>query len=63
MLKIQHRSPIVAKILAHLACSTGTAFADIAFHGRVEGIAADDVVDVGGGRVAGFDDGVEAGCY
>lgn len=63
MLEVQHGGPIIAEILAHFAGSTGAALADVARHGGIEGIAADDVVDVGGRCVSGFDDGIEARGY
>lgn len=37
----------------------GGLFVDVVFYGGVEGVVVDDVVDVSGGDVVWFDDGVE----
>lgn len=59
MLEVQVGGPVVGEVLRHLAGGAGGPGADVARHGGVEGIAADDVVDVGGGADAGLHDGVE----
>lgn len=59
VLEVEVGSPVVGKVLRHLAGRAGGSLADVAFHGGVEGVAADDVVDVSGGDVARLDDGVE----
>ena len=59
MLEVQVGSPVVRKVIGHLAGCAGGPGTDVTFHGGVEGIATDDVVDVGGREGARLDDGVE----
>ena len=44
MLVIHNSSPVVGEVLRHLASGAGAPCANIAFHGGVEGIPADDMV-------------------
>jgi hypothetical protein len=60
MLEVQVGSPVVRKVLGHLAGCAGGPLTDVTFHGGVEGVAADDVVDMGGRNSARLNDGVEA---
>ena len=60
MLEEQVRGPVVREVFCHLAGSAGASRADVARHGRVEGVAADDVMQMRGRVGAGLDDGVEA---
>jgi hypothetical protein len=60
MLEEEDSSPIVGKVLGHLAgCARGP-LAHVAQHCDVERIAADDVVQMGGWIRTGLNDGVEA---
>ena len=47
ILEIQGGSPVVREVLGHLTGRAGGPLPDIAFHGDVEGVTADNVVDVG----------------
>lgn len=58
--EVQVGSPVVRKVLSHLAGCAGGPRANVTFHRGVEGVAADDVVDMGGRDGARLDDGVEA---
>lgn len=59
VLEVQVGGPVVGEVLGHLAGGAGGPRADVAGHGGVEGVTADDVVDVGGRDCAGLDDGVQ----
>lgn len=59
MLKEHDGRPVVGKVLGEGAGRAGALLADITCHGGVEGIAADDLVEMGRGDLAGFDEGVE----
>ena len=60
--EIEDGGPVVGEVLGVETGGAGCALADVdgGVDGCVEGVAADDLVDVGGGGVAGLDDGVEA---
>ena len=51
--------PVVGEVLAEGARRAGAPLADIALHGRVEGISSDDLVKMGRGDLVGLDEGVE----
>jgi len=46
ILEVQDSSPVVGKVLGHLAGGAGGPRADVAFHGGIEGIAADNMVQM-----------------
>jgi len=60
MLEVHHSSPVVGEVLGHLAGSAGTPSTDIAGHGCVEGISANDVVKMCRRGVTRLHDGIEA---
>jgi hypothetical protein len=60
VLEVQMGGPVVREVLRHLTGCAGGSLTDIPFHGSVEGVAADDVVDMGRRDGAWLDDGVEA---
>lgn len=59
--EIEHRGPVVGEILRVETGRAGGPLADVdgGVDGGVEGVAADDLVHVGRGGVAGLDDRVE----
>ena len=59
VLKVQHGSPVVGKVLGHFTSGAAGASTDIALHGGVEHVAADNVVEMGRGCLSGLDDRVE----
>ena len=48
VLEVQDGSPVVGEVLRHLASGAGSPLADVALHGDVEGVTADDVVKMSG---------------
>jgi hypothetical protein len=60
VLEVQDGGPVVGEVVGHLARGAGSARGNVTRHAGVEGISADDVVDVGGGERAWLDDWVEA---
>lgn len=60
MLKVQRRGPVVGEVVGHLARGTRSPSPDVAVHGGIEGVAADDVMHMGGGEGAGLGGGIQA---
>ena len=59
MLKEHDGGPVIAEVLRERAGGAGAALSNVPGHGRVEGIPADDLVEMGGGHFAGLHDGIE----
>jgi hypothetical protein len=53
-------NPVIAKILSHLAGGAACPLSDITVHGRVESIAANNHVQMGGWEGARLGSGVKA---
>lgn len=60
VLEVHDGGPVVGEVLGHFASGARSPGADVTFHGRVESITTNNVVDVGRGTVAGLDDGVKS---
>jgi hypothetical protein len=58
--EIQDGSPVVRKVLRHLAGSTGSPLANIALHGDVKGVSTDDMVNMSGRMCAWLAGGVKS---
>lgn len=51
--------PVVGEVLAEGSGRAGAHLAEIALHGRVEGISSDDLIEMGRGDLARFDKRVQ----
>jgi len=60
VLEEENGGPVVGEVLGEGACGAASPLADVAVHGGVEGVAADDLVEMGRRDRAGLDDRVEA---
>lgn len=60
MLEVHVRCPVVAEVLREGASGAGGLLANVANHCGIEGITADNLMDVCRGNMAGFNEGVEA---
>jgi hypothetical protein len=58
--EVKRCGPVVGEVISHLAGGTGGSSADVAFHGGIESIAANDMVYVSGGKRSGLRGGIEA---
>lgn len=59
VLEEEHGGPVIGKVIGHLACGAGCACAHISRHGDIEGVTADNVVQMRRRNGVGLDDGVE----
>jgi len=60
VLVVHDGSPVVGKVLGHLASSASTPFTHVTGHGGIEGISSNDMVKMGGADLAGLNNRVKA---
>jgi hypothetical protein len=60
VLEVQCRGPIVGEVLGHLASGACGSLANVTCHGGIEGISANNVMNMGGWESAWLGSGIKA---